>query len=362
MTTRKGPSIGFRSGSRKAVRRSDQELVRWGELPGMGSFPALAEPGVDGVDLAAWLAGHREAVEARLLDHGALLLRGFDVPTVEAFRSVARSLGPELLDYRERAAPRHEVGQQVFTSTEFPADQWIPLHHEMSYSHNWPTKLFFFCVQPPAAGGRTPLVDDRALYGRIPDEIRTEFEAKKVMYVRNYGEGVDLPWQVAFQTDDRATVEAYCRRAGAELEWRDRDRLQTRSVRQVTATHPRTGDTVWFNHAHMFHSSNLAPRVRELLLEQFAPDELPRNAFYGDGSPIPDEVAGAIRDLYREASVGFDWQRGDVLVVDNFLASHGREPFEGERKIVVAMAELHVDPEVAARGGDAPAGPGPDVL
>lgn len=342
------PTPTFRRGdARKAIRRSGDDLVEAGYLPELEGFPLVVRPGLDGVDLAGWAAGHRPWIEERLLEHGAILWRGFDVPTVERFQEVARSVTPDLLDYTERAAPRHEVGSKVYTSTEFPADQWIPLHHEMSYSHNWPSKLFFYCDRPPASGGRTPLTRDRGLLERLDPEIREPFLEKKVMYVRNYGHGVDLPWQQAFQTEDPAAVEAYCRRAGAQIEWLGGGRLRTRSVRQVTATHPRTGDLLWFNHAHIFHSSNLEPEVRDALRAQFAPDELPRNAFYGDGSPIPDEIAERIRRVYREESVGFDWQAGDVLLLDNFLISHGREPFEGQRRIVVAMAELFTDPSVA---------------
>ena len=130
------------------------------------------------------------------------------------------------------------------------------------------------------------------------------------MYVRNYGEGVDLPWREAFQTDDRGVVEEYCRQAGATVEWRDKDRLRTRSVRQVMVEHPRTGDKVWFNHAHMFHVSNLQPAVRASLLPEFAPDELPRNAFYGDGTPIEDAVLEHIRQVYQDTAVAFPWRRG----------------------------------------------------
>jgi alpha-ketoglutarate-dependent taurine dioxygenase len=338
--------------TRRSVRLSPDDLVATGPV-GDGSFPLLVRPRVADANLSAWAAGHRDLIERWLLAHGALLFRDFAVDSIASFQEVARAISPQLLDYRERAAPRVELAPNVFTSTEYPADQAIPLHHEMSYSHNWPTKLFFYCVQPPASGGCTPLADDRRLFPSIDPEVRQRFLARKVMYVRNYGGGVDLPWQDVFQTAERAAVESYCRRAGMAFEWRPGDRLRTRAVRQVVATHPATGDTVWFNHAHMFHVSNLEPAVRQALLAEFAPDELPRNAFYGDGSAIEDEVLEHVRDVYRRAAVTFPWQRGDLLLVDNFLASHGRQPFTGPRRIAVAMAELYTDPAAAAAGGEA---------
>jgi alpha-ketoglutarate-dependent taurine dioxygenase len=166
------------------------------------------------------------------------------------------------------------------------------------------------------------------------------------MYVRNYGEGLDLSWREAFQTSDRAAVEAYCRQARMSCEWREGDRLRTRAVRQVLATHPHTGETVWFNHAHMFHISNVEAPVREALLAQYREDELPRNAFYGDGAPIEGSVLEEIRRVYRESAVRFEWRRGDVLMLDNFLVSHGRDPFAGPRQVLVAMAELYTNEEL----------------
>lgn len=338
----------FRRGPRKAVRVSTEELVNHRPLLEDG-LPLLFEPAGDHINLGSWVEGNRQLIDSKLVEHGALLFRGFGLDGADDFYAAAETLSPDLLDYTERAAPRHQVGsQKVFTSTEFPADQVIPLHHEMSYSHNWPTRLFFFCAQPPAARGCTPLADDRKVVKLLDAEIKAEFLDKGVMYVRNYGEGVDMSWREVFQTEDRAEVEAYCRASHMEWEWRDGDRLRTRARRQVTATHPVTGETLWFNHAHMFHQSNLEPEVREALLSEFAPDELPRNAFFGDGSPIPAEHLEHVRGVYNDVAVTFPWQKGDLLVVDNFLASHGRESFEGPRKILVVMAELYTGADARA--------------
>jgi alpha-ketoglutarate-dependent taurine dioxygenase len=338
----------FKANRRKVVRLSQEDLVRTEYLDAERRFPLVIQPQAAGLNLATWAESNREYIERQLLKHGAMLFRGFQIESAAQFEEVARAVSGELLDYRERAAPRKEIGSRVYTSTEFPADQWIPLHHEMSYSHNWPTKIWFYCAQPAQERGSTPVADDREIFGLIDPRIKERFIEKKVMYVRNYGKGLDMSWQEVFQTDDRSVVEAYCARAHTQFEWREGDRLRTRQIRQVTVTHPKTGEEVWFNHAHMFHLSNLSAEVREALLSEFKDDEIPRNAFYGDGSPIESSILDEIRGVYQRSAVVFPWRQGDIMALDNFLTSHGREPFVGPRKILVAMSELHTSIEGSA--------------
>jgi alpha-ketoglutarate-dependent taurine dioxygenase len=44
-----------------------------------------------------------------------------------------------------------------------------------------------------------------------------------------------------------------------------------------------------------------------------------------------------ILDVYESEKLTFRWQRGDLMVLDNMLLAHGREPFKGQRKVAVAM-------------------------
>jgi alpha-ketoglutarate-dependent taurine dioxygenase len=268
---------------------------------------------------------------------GALLFRGFD--RSEEFENFARTVSPRLIEYGERSSPRTRISNGIYTSTDHPADQPIVLHNEQSYTLNWPMKIWFFCAQPAETGGRTPLADSRKILNRLPSDIVDRFEQKQIMYVRNYNPGVGLSWREAFQTDDRGEVERYCAQEGIDVEWRDNDRLRTRQVRPAVRLHPETGERVWFNHAMFFNLSSLEQSARETMLAVVDENEVPFNTFYGDGSPIEPAVTDEIRNAYDSETVKFDWQRGDLLLVDNMLVAHGREPFTGERKVLVAMAE-----------------------
>jgi hypothetical protein len=105
------------------------------------------------------------------------------------------------------------------------------------------------------------------------------------------------------------------------------------------AQHPVTGEWVWFNQAHLFHISNLAAPVRETLISIVGEEGVPRNVFYGDGSPIELDALEHVRAVLQRCQVSFPWQAGDVLMLDNMLVAHGRSTFQGARKVVVAMAE-----------------------
>ena len=198
----------------------------------------------------------------------------------------------------------------------------------------------FLCMLPSATGGATPLADSREVYKKIPAEMRRKFEEKGILYVRNYGD-IDLPWTEVFQTEDKSVVESYCQANELTYEWKANGGLRTGQVNPAVATHPVTGEKVWFNQAHLFHVSSLQPEVRESLLAVCGEDDLPRNAYYGDGSPLEEEVLQFIREVYESEKFHFEWQKNDLLLVDNMLFTHGRQPFSGDRKVLVGMARGH---------------------
>jgi alpha-ketoglutarate-dependent taurine dioxygenase len=324
---------------RRAVTLSARELVTTEPPPDGATLPLTLRAAVGGLDLVAWAAHNREHVEALLLRHGALYFRGFEPMTVEDFERFIRAVAGEPLEYGEPTSPRSAVAGRIYTSTDYPAAQRIFLHNENSYANVWPMRLFFFCLTPATRGGETPIADSRRIFRRLSPPLAARFAEKKILYVRNYGEGLGLSWQEVFHTTDRAEVERFCRAAGYELTWKDGGRLCTRRVGQAVATHPRTGETVWFNHGAFFHVSTLEPALREALLASVPEADLPYNTFYGDGSPIEPSALEEIREAYRLETVAPPWHAQGVLMLDNMLAAHGRAPFEGPRKVLVGMAE-----------------------
>ena len=296
------------------------------------------------IPLARHVAEHRAELESALLRHGAVLLRGFAEADSDHLSEVVRAFSGEPLAYGERSSPRSEVSTGVYTSTDYPAQHAIQMHNESSYTNTWPLHLYFLCQQPPAEGGETPIADSRALLATLSDRTRELFRERGWMYVRNIGGGLGLSVRDVFQTEDTTEIEAYCRRNGIQVTRVDDDRLRLSARRDAIRTHPRSGAEVWFNHISFFNVFSMDEEIRTGLLELYGENFLPTHTYFGDGSPIPADVIAEILDAYRRNSIVFPWQRGDLLIVDNMLMSHGRRPYRGARQIRVSMAQpVHRD-------------------
>ncbi len=282
----------------------------------------------------------REKLTGLLLKAGAVLLRGFGpLEPAEFGRFVRDFSGGPPLDYVGGASPRVKVCEGVYTSTEYPRHYTLSLHNEMSYTYRWPEQLYFYCDTPAAEGGETPLADSRALLGKIDAGVVARFREKGVRYERRLhgGAGVGLSWQEAFETGDRAAVEEYCRVGNVSYAWGGDGGLRMSQVRPATHVHPLTGEEVWFNQADAFHTSGMHPETYRSYSSLMREEEFPLNAYYGDGSPLDPDALAHVREAMAAEMSLFPWRAGDVLVLDNVLTAHGRMPYTGARRILLAM-------------------------
>lgn len=290
------------------------------------------------------LRGRRHEIDRLLLEHGALLFKGFGVDSVDAFQRCTDVLPGSAADYIDGNSPRTKLTDNIYTSTEYPAELAISMHNELSYSRTWPERLYFCCVVPPATGGSTLIADSAALLRALPADLVAQFETKGVTYVRNLhggrGATIGKSWQQTFETDDRRVVERFCRDGDIGYEWKTDGGVRLIQKRPATARHPKTGEAVWFNQVDQFHPSTNPPEVYEAIKEIYAgqPFDMPQYGCFGDGSPIPDAMLQTVREETARHTVAFPWERGDFLMIDNMLTSHGRSPFTGERRILVAMS------------------------
>ncbi|MGW6055204.1 TauD/TfdA family dioxygenase [Streptomyces sp. NPDC055189] len=294
--------------------------------------PATAEGLMDHLrgldDLGALLAREK-----------ALVFRGFKVDPDE-LDGVMDLLLPNRLAYVHGNSPRTKVGKNVYTSTEYPQEFTISMHNEMSYAYQWPARLLFFCHTQPGGGGATPVVDGVRWLTSLEPEVREAFKGG-VRYTQNLhgGRGLGKSWQDTFETEDRAEVEEFLGATAAEWEWRPDGSIRIHQVRPATVRHPVTGVEVWFNQADQWHPAGLGDDTAAALAQIMPADELPQNVTFADGTQIPADYVTQIRDRGLEHAVNVDWRTGDLLLIDNVLVGHGRRPFTGDRRVLVAMCD-----------------------
>jgi alpha-ketoglutarate-dependent taurine dioxygenase len=293
-------------------------------------------------DIRSWTMNNRAWLDTTLNHCGAVLLRGFRISNEAEFKALVGLFSSDKLTYLYRSTPRTSLGDGIYTATEYPSGLTIPQHSENSYQREWPMRLLFFCEYPATGGGgETPLSNNINVTNRIDPRVRERFMQKRIMYIRNYWGDFDLPWQTVFQTDSRAEVERVCLSKRIEYEWIGDDSLRTKQLCHAFARHPRTGALIWFNQAHLFHPSNLDAQARAAMLEMFTEDEFPRNVVYGDGSKIAEAELDDIREAFDRERTTFQWMAGDVLILDNMLIAHGRNPYKGQRRVLVGMCDRY---------------------
>jgi alpha-ketoglutarate-dependent taurine dioxygenase len=290
-------------------------------------------------DAVSWISDHLARIRQLVRTYGAVLVRGLRTDdrasTVAAVRAVIGEAMPE----REGFAPRDAFGDGVYSSSYWSADQPMCAHHELSYVATAPRLLAFACVTPPATGGITGLVDSRAVLDELPADLVARFTRYGWRLDRRYTSLVGTRWQDAFGTEDPAGVDRYCADNGVQASWQADGTLHTSQTRAAVVPHPDTGEPCWFNQIAFLNEWAIDPEVREYLVGEYGRENLPFNTFYGDGTPIDRSTVDHIRAVYRRHTVREPWQRGDVLVVDNVLMAHSRDPYTGPREIVVGLGE-----------------------
>jgi alpha-ketoglutarate-dependent taurine dioxygenase len=297
--------------------------------PATGDTPA---------SLTAWARTEKESLRALRLRHGALLFRGFRFSEPKDFQEFV-ALFANLQTYQGGASQRSKVDGMVYTSTDMASHYEISQHHESAYTPAMPAIIGFFCAQPSETDGQTPLADARRVTARLPDELKSKFAAKGLRYVNNLPDrfGFGKSWQAQFQSEDREAVEAQLREGGYEWTWQPNGALRTELRCDALLPHPETDELLWVNQADHWHPSGLHGQTRAKLAKVLREEDFPMNVTFGDGSPVAESDLDVVRDAVRAEKTQFDWEKGDVLICDNFLVSHGRRSYTGDRKVYVAL-------------------------
>jgi alpha-ketoglutarate-dependent taurine dioxygenase len=278
-------------------------------------------------------------IDELLASAKALVFRGFQLAPGDVDTAVGLLLRRRL-SYVQGNSPRTKVGDNLYTSTEYPPEFTISMHNELSYADHWPARLLFYCHTAPGSGGATPVVDGELWLESLPADVREAFGAG-VRYTQNLHDGVGFgrSWQETFETSDRSVVEDVLKADSADWQWRPDGVLRISRVRPATARNAANGAEVWFNQADQWHEAALDAVTAQALRDLLGEGNLPQSVTFADDSPIPADYVAAIRDAGIAHAVDVDWREGDLLLIDNVAVAHGRRPFTGPRRILVAMSD-----------------------
>lgn len=319
-------------------------------------FPLVIEPSHKNValdDLKKLLEQRNNYFKQHLLKYGAVLLRNFPIKNDHDFADIIRSFKTgHFLDYIGGDSPRTKITDGVYTSTEAPPWIKIPLHNELSFVKHYPTHIYFYCDIAPKDRGETIIGDARKIYQSIDEDVRNRFIEKKLRYISCYYYKSKLmsslnkiqkfhkSWIDVFETEDKQEVERKCYENEFSFKWTKGDWLQISQERPAVLEHPETHELVWFNQAHLYDfNPKLVGWPQHLGLKVFYFQEHTRlhQIFFADNSKIPRKDLYHILDVLDQNTVSFPWQKGDMLVLDNILAMHGRAPFSGKRRVLASM-------------------------
>jgi alpha-ketoglutarate-dependent taurine dioxygenase len=290
-------------------------------------------------DAPTWAAEHREGLRALVAEHGSVLVRGLGLRDAGEIGAVFARLANGLVTEREAFAPRQTYADGVYSSATWPANQPMCMHHELSYTLEFPGLMMFACLQPPTDGGATAVADSPTVLDALPTELTDRFEREGWLLTRSYNDEIGSSIAEAFGTDDPDAVASYCHANAIEFEWQADGGLRTEQRRSAVVRHPVTGQRCWFNQIAFLNEWTIAPEIREYLIEMYGEDGLPFNTRFGNGEPITEDVVMLLNRVYDANTVREPWQAGDLMLVDNIRTAHSREAFDGPREVLVGMAD-----------------------
>jgi alpha-ketoglutarate-dependent taurine dioxygenase len=306
------------------------------ELQPGGPAILRVEPAGDALN---WASEHRTTLRAIVARHGCVLIRGLRLRDATEVGAIFRGLGSNLMTEKEAFASREIHSEGVYSSSAWPQNQQMCMHHELSYALEFPGLMLFACLTASTSGGATGVADAAAVLDALPEELVRPFEENGWVLTRNYNDEIGVSFADAFGTEDRSEVENYCLTNCIDFEWQADGGLRTRQRRRAVVRHPQTGHRCWFNQIAFLNEWTFDPEVHEFLVDVYGADGLPFNTRLGNGDAISKEVVQAINEVYEANTAREPWQAGDLMLLDNIRTAHSREPFEGTREILVAMSD-----------------------
>jgi len=291
----------------------------------------------------AWIKENVSTLEKELNCTGALLFRGFpviDAPTYDAFFS---AFGYPNFTYQESLsnAVRINHTDYVFTANEAPQEVEIFLHNEMAQTPLYPGRISLFCQASAEQGGETVICRSDSIYTQLmaTEPVLTNKLAEVGVKYTTCMPSEDRPesgqgrsWKSTLSVNNIEEAEEKLSKLGYSWQWAEDGSLKAQTSALPAIRTLDGGRKVFFNQIIAAYMG--WPGVKEHPAKALC---------FGDDSEFSTTYLDSIVNISEAISYNIAWQNGDVVVVDNNLAMHGRRPYSGERKrkvLVVLGSEI----------------------
>mmetsp|Transcript_22841 Transcript_22841/g.31950 ORF Transcript_22841/g.31950 Transcript_22841/m.31950 type:complete len:452 (+) Transcript_22841:111-1466(+) len=287
---------------------------------------------------AEYFVQNKDKIRAELLKYGAIWFRGFDLMKgVKGHREMYEALGLDpCLD------PLHSSGLRKFASERDALYEevnkpslrghYIGLHCESTAKRTAAYAAFVCFQKATEGGGRFLVADGAAILAEMDTKVLQKLYDRQIrISVSNLDIPPALPGVI--KEGIKGVVDAaVAPKFDMDLEMiYEADgkpgRLQAvETAESPINRHPVTGLPVWFNNAHN-HARKLRDR-RPCGVPEVGMTEV----FYADNmEPLSLEDCQEIKRASEKHITALAMEPGDVLLVDNYRALHGRDVFAGDR-------------------------------
>ncbi len=259
--------------------------------------------------------------------HGAILVKGLGLDP-QGFVDFTEMFLSDFMEYvgganNDRGSAFGGSATVLTVTGGNTLGQAIPLHGEMFYTTYRPATLFFCCQRPADENGETTICDGIKLWAALPQEMKDQFEAKKIRYRRIYK---DDAWTKVYKTDDLEAVKKICADTGEEFVDHGDGTFDTIHI-----------DTAYADVAagRAFINSMIVWASREYIAK--LDDSQVR---WEDGSPIDPQMIMAIHKIAESITENIAWEPGMVALVDNRRVMHGRRAYEDKGRDIIMRLSL----------------------
>ena len=312
-------------------------------LPGQHEYGGQAFPLAVGAEAGsiekacAWAAAASPELFRQVGEHGVVLVRGLPLATPEDFDSVVTAFGYSNFSYANSLSNAYRINHtpRVFSANEAPEHVTIFLHHEMAQTPFYPSKLIFFCQAAAEEGGATPVCRSDILWERLRAEqglFAADCKTKGLRYTNVMSGKVDTEsgmgrsWQSTFSADNREAAEARLAKLGYSWEWQANGDLSVTTPVLPAVRQLANGRTSFFNQLIAAFKGWKDTR-----------NDPARAIRFGDGSSLNPADVAAASAIADELTFDIPWRNGDIALVDNYVAMHGRRTFKGTRKVLASL-------------------------